>query len=453
MVVPTLRRGRAVTETRTRPVAAIAAALLAALMLVGLPSSALARGGPPEHARGSGPPEHAQGGGAAARAASPQGEVRFASYNASLNRNAAGQLIADLSAPGAAQPGVIAETIQRVRPDIVLVNEFDHDPGDVAVDLFHDNYLAVAQHPETDPIEYPYRLGFASNTGVPSGFDLNRDGAVGGPDDAFGFGFFPGQFAFALYSKYPIVEERIRTFQEFRWVDMPGALLPSDPATEDEGDWYSDEILEVFRLSSKNHVDVPVRIGRDLVHVLASHPTPPAFDGAERRNVLRNHDEIRFWADYISPGQRSAYIYDDDGRTGGLRPGARFVIAGDLNSDPCDGDSVPGAIQQVLDHPLVQDPLPASDGAVEQSLLQGQVNLEHCNPPQYDTADFNSATVGNLRVDYLLPRKGMRVTDTGVFWPTTDSELFDRLVGTFPFPGSDHRLVHLDVALPVGGPR
>jgi hypothetical protein len=26
-------------------------------------------------------------------------------------------------------------------------------------------------------------------------------------------------------------------------------------------------------------------------------------------------------------------------------------------------------------------------------------------------------------------------------------------VGTFPFPGSDHRLVHLDIALPVGGPR
>lgn len=432
------------TRTRTRPVAAVAAALLAALVLLGVPSSALARGGPPEHARGGGPPAHA---------ASARGEVRIASYNASLNRNSAGQLIEDLSSPGAAQPGVVAETIQRVRPDIVLINEFDFDRDDTAVELFHDNYLAVAQHPETEAIEYPYRLGFASNTGVPSGFDLDRDGTVGGPNDAFGFGFFPGQFAFALYSRYPIVEERIRTFQEFLWADMPGALLPGDPATGAEGDWYSDEILEVFRLSSKNHVDVPVRIGRDLVHVLASHPTPPAFDGPERRNVLRNHDEIRFWADYISPGQRSAYIYDDDGRSGGLRPGARFVIAGDLNADPCDGGSVPGAIQQVLDHPLVQDPLPRSEGAVEQTLLQGRVNLEHCNPPEYDTADFNSATVGNLRVDYVLPRKGLRVTDTGVFWPTTDSELFDRLVGTFPFPGSDHRLVYVDVARPLGGPR
>jgi hypothetical protein len=386
-------------------------------------------------------------------ASSASSSVRIATFNASLNRFNAGDLIADLSTPDAAQPQVIAETIQRQRPDIVLVNEFDYDADGLAVDLFHDNYLAVAQHPDVEAIAYPYRLPFASNTGIPSGFDLNRDGAVGGPDDAFGFGFFPGQFAFALYSKYPIVEEDIRTFQGFLWKDMPGALLPSDPATDEEGDWYSQAILEVFRLSSKNHVDVPVRIGRDVVHLLASHPTPPAFDGPEQRNVKRNHDEIRFWADYVSPGQRSAYIYDDEGRTGGLRPGARFVVVGDLNADPCDGDSVPGAIQQLLDHPLIHDPLPTSEGAVEQSELQGQVNLEHCNPPQYDTADFNSATVGNLRVDYVLPRNSMRVIDSGVFWPTTADEVFERLIGTFPFPGSDHRMVHIDVRLPVGGPR
>jgi hypothetical protein len=389
--------------------------------------------------------------------AAGQGEVRIASFNASLYRGAEGALIEELSSPDSAQPQVIAETIQRQRPDILLVNEFDYDAEGVALDLFHDNYLAVAQHPETEAITYPYRLGFASNTGVPSGFDLNRDGVIGESgdaygQDAFGYGLFPGQYAFALYSKYPILEDQVRTFQTFLWRDMPGALLPSDPATEAEGDWYSDEILDVFRLSSKNHVDAPVRIGRDVLHVLASHPTPPAFDGPERRNVLRNHDEIRFWADYISPGKRSAYIYDDEGRKGGLRPGARFVIAGDLNADPCDGDSVPGAIQQVLDHPLVRDPLPASAGAVEQTQLQGGINLRHCNPPQYDTADF-SPRVGNLRVDYVLPRNSMRVTDSGVFWPTTDWEHFERLIGTFPFPGTDHRMVHIDVRLPIGGPK
>jgi hypothetical protein len=53
----------------------------------------------------------------------------------------------------------------------------------------------------------------------------------------------------------------------------------------------------------------------------------------------RNHDKIRLWADYISRPRRSSYLYDDKGRRGGLRPGSRFVIAGDLNADPYDGDS------------------------------------------------------------------------------------------------------------------
>src|SRR5437016_291736 len=63
-------------------------------------------------------------------------------------------------------------------------------------------------------------------------------------------------------------------------------------------------------------------------------------------------DEIRFWADYISPG-KSDYVYDDDGVHGGLTPGELFVIAGDENSDPLDGDSISGATQQLLDNPLV----------------------------------------------------------------------------------------------------
>ena len=97
-----------------------------------------------------------------------------------------------------------------------------------------------------------------------------------------------------------------------------------------------------------------------------SHPTPPVFDGAEDRNGTRNFDEIGFWADYVWPGARSSYIYDDEGTTGGLGAGERFVIAGDQNSDPLDGDSIPGAIQQLLDHPRINDrDTPSSEGAVE----------------------------------------------------------------------------------------
>ena len=87
--------------------------------------------------------------------ASPPGTqhdtVRFSTFNASLNRGAAGQLAADLSTPGNVQAQNVAETIQRVDPDVLLINEFDYDPR--AVDLFRDNYLAVPHHGSTPVLD------------------------------------------------------------------------------------------------------------------------------------------------------------------------------------------------------------------------------------------------------------------------------------------------------------
>lgn len=369
--------------------------------------------------------------------------VRVATYNLSLNRNFAGQLVTDLSTPANAQARTVAEIIQRTDPDIVLLNEFDYVEGGVAVDLFRDNYLEVSQN-GADPVEYPYAFIAPVNTGVPSGFDLNNNGVVGGADDAYGFGFFPGQYGMAVLSKHPILEEDVRTFQHFLWKDMPGALLPDDPNTAEPADFYSPEELDVFRLSSKSHWDVPVDVDGRTVHVLASHPTPPVFDSVEDRNGTRNHDEIRFWADYVTPGTASRYISDDAGVTGGLKPGSSFVILGDQNSDPLDGDSIPGAIQQLTEHPRVADPLPTSAGAVEAAQLQGGANLTHESDPAYDTADFADSTPGNLRADYVLPSRDLRALDAGVFWPVRSDPL-SALTGVFPFPSSDHRLVWADL--------
>jgi hypothetical protein len=172
------------------------------------------------------------------------------------------------------------------------------------------------------------------------------------------------------------------------------------------------------------------------------------FDGPEDRNGTRNFDEIRFWADYITAGKTSRYIYDDEGKSGGLKPGSLFVIAGDQNSDPLDGDSIPGSIQQLLEHPLINTKLtPRSPGAVEQAALQGGANSTHQSDPAFDTADFADSTPGNLRADYVLPRKNLKLVDGAVFWPTTDDPLFP-LVGVFPFPSSDHRLVWVDIRVP-----
>jgi hypothetical protein len=375
------------------------------------------------------------------------GEVRFATFNASLNRNNAGQLGAELAAPGSTQPDVIAEIIQRARPDVLLINEFDYDPAALA--NFQTNYLSVA-HGSAAPIVYPYTYIAPSNTGIYSGFDYDNSGAAGDfvPNDSYGFGFFPGQFGMAVLSMYPIDYDSVRTFQFFKWKDMPGALLPDDPNTPEPADWYSPgPELDSFRLSSKSHWDVPIQIGGKTVHFLTSHPTPPVFDGPEDRNGTRNYDEIRFWADYVTPG-RSGYIYDDQGNYGGIKPGELFVIAGDQNSDPLDGDSIPGAIQQLIEHPLVNTKVtPSSQGAVEQSVLQGGANDTHLSDPAFDTADFSDFAPGNLRADYVLPRKTLQITDAGVFWPQSSDPLFP-LVGTFPFPSSDHRLVWVDVKVP-----
>ncbi|WP_053202245.1 endonuclease/exonuclease/phosphatase family protein [Jiangella muralis] len=367
-------------------------------------------------------------------------ELRVATYNLSLNRAAEGELVDDLSTGADPQARAVAEVIQRTRPDIILLNEFDYVEDGVAADLFRANYLEVGQG-GADPIEYPYAYVAPSNTGIPSGFDLNNDGTVGGGDDAFGFGLFPGQYGMAVLSTYPIVEDDVRTFQNFRWKDLPGALLPTA--------FYSPEEQDILRLSSKSHWDVPVQVGHRTVHVLVSHPTPPTFDGPEDRNGRRNHDEIRFWAEYVGPG-RASWIYDDEGGRGGLKPGSAFVILGDQNSDPVDGDSVPGAIQQLLEHPRVVDPLPTSAGASEAAVLQGGANASHGGDPRYDTADFADSAPGNLRADYVLPSRQLRPVGAGVFWPVRADPL-SRLTGEFPFPTSDHRLVWADVRVPGGG--
>ena len=192
------------------------------------------------------------------------------------------------------------------------------------------------------------------------------------------------------------------------------------------------------------------RIGDREVHFLVSHPTPPVFDGAEDRNGTRNFDEIRFWADYVKRWPRRATSTTTPAPAAGSRAATEFVIAGDQNSDPLDGDSIPGSIQQLLDSPKVNTEGHADEpGRLEQSALQGGANTLHLSDPAFDTADFFDGfsaprAPGNLRADYVLPSKNLKITDAAVFWPESSDPLF-ALVGTFPFPSSDHRLVWVDV--------
>jgi endonuclease/exonuclease/phosphatase family metal-dependent hydrolase len=368
--------------------------------------------------------------------ADDQASVRFATFNASLNRESAGALIADLESGGNLQARRVAEVIQRVRPDVLLLNEFDYDDAGRAAELFQKNYLAVGQRDQA-PIDFEHRFAAEVNTGVPSGIDLDRNALADEPNDAFGFGRFPGQFGMVVFSRLPIDPDSVRTFRTFLWKNMPRARLPIDLALGKP--YYSPATLKIFRLSSKSFWAIPLGIDGATIEFLASHPTPPVFDGPEDRNGCRNHDEIRLLADYIDPA-RGDYLVDDQGRPGGIQRDRHFVIAGDLNADPHDGDSHNHAARLLVEHPLINhDSTPASRGAADPREQRAAANATQQGNPAHDTANFGR--VGNLRVDYVLPSKTLAIIGSGVFWPTADEREHDLL------RASDHGLVWVDVRL------
>jgi endonuclease/exonuclease/phosphatase family metal-dependent hydrolase len=367
----------------------------------------------------------------------PSTELRIATFNIAMGLAEEGQLTSALNSGDDERLQQVAGILRQVRPDIVLLNEVDYDPNTDAARLFNENYLAAGEGKQ-QPLHYPFHFRTAVNTGVDSGLDLDGDGETGGPGDAWGFGRFPGQYGMLVLSRFPLIRDRSRTFGQFRWSAMPGARRPLN---SDSSPFHPDEVWRQLRLSSKNHWDVVADVNGRELHLLAHHPTPPVFDGPENRNGLRNFDEIRFWRDYTRPGDGD-YIVDDDGNRGSIEPGASFVIAGDFNADPHDGDSVGNAIGQLLNAEWIDSScVPVSRGAVEAAQAQGGVNAAQSGDPAADTADFSDRFTGNLRLDYLLPSHGLQINGCGVFWPAHGETGHDWV------DVSDHRLVWLDIAL------
>jgi 3-phytase len=334
-----------------------------------------------------------------------------------------------------------AQIIQKINPDILIINELDHDYNSIDKGLsvnsvrFQDSYLNRGRA----GISYPYLFVAPCNTGIPTGLDLNKDGIISGDQnvgsrdygtDCFGFGNHPGQYAMSLFSMYPIDTNQVRTFQKFLWKDLPGNHIPLD--------FYDDEALNIFRLSSKSHWDVPIIIKGKKFHLFLSHPTPPTFDGDEDRNGRRNFDEIKFWAHYLDADQ---YLYDDMNISGGFKGGNSFLIAGDLNaswkSDSRYDEMV--AIDQLLNHPKISD---TGKWLVSRGGWEGRKE----GPPDYwerSTAKFGQDY--RMRIDYLLPGKDIQIIDGGVYWPSSDEDTDGHHLAEI---ASDHRLVWLDIVLP-----
>lgn len=372
--------------------------------------------------------------GTLAMAAEPT-TVRWATYN--IQDLTQAKLDA-LDAAGVGQDPQLrkaAAIIQQVRPAILLVNEIDYDfpsagqPGGTNAAKFRDRYLRHGQF-EQKAIDYPHIYFAPVNTGVPSGLDLNNNGKTDDPEDAFGYGKYPGQYGMALFSQYPLDVAKARTFQLLLWQDVPGHLIPD--GQNGRPAYYTPTQVAKLRLSSKSHWDVPVQLPGMTVHALCAHPTPPVFDGPEDRNGRRNHDELRLWVDYLTGGAAAKWIKDDAGQVGGLPTDAPFVLLGDLNAEPVRGDLVENRrpIDLLIKHARVHDPRPKSLGAEE---APGQLLM---NYKPFRTHDFG-------RLDYVLPSHGQPVRATGVFWPQTREP--GRAWIDEPHPASDHRLVWLDL--------
>jgi hypothetical protein len=305
-------------------------------------------------------------------AAPAQGEtLRLATWDPGLTREGPGLLLRDIQRD---DPQVLAavQVIAALRPDAILLTGLDWDLEGRALTAFAE-LLVKAGHP------LPHRHAGPPNRGVQTGRDLDGDGRTGQARDAQGYGSFTGQAGLALLSRLPIAGVTDHTAA--LWRDMPGTRMPDSPHAD------------VQRLSSSAHWDIALTTPAGPLHLLAFAATPPAF---EPRNVARNHDEAAFWLAHL--------------------PNAPFAVIGNLNLDPADGDGDPAALAALL--AVTQDPEPR--GAWQPP--QTGPNASHTGDPALDTAAYDRPP-GNLRLDYILPARGLTVTDAGVLWPAPDDPL------------------------------
>ncbi len=304
------------------------------------------------------------------------------------------------------QIAAVIRVIATARADVILLTDIDYDYGLAALSLLADQ-LAAAGAP------YPYRFALAPNTGLPTGLDLDGNGRLSEARDAMGYGRFAGDGGMAILSRLPIDDAAVQDMTALLWRDLPGAILPPDLAPD---------AARIQRLPTTGHWAVPLTLPGGSLTLLAWHASPPVFDGAEDRNGRRNHDEAALWRHYL------------DGALPFAPPDGPFVVLGDANLDPVDGDGRAGALLSLLSHPALQDPAPRSAFT--------HADPAHEGDPATDTASFPDGP-GALRVDYVLPSRDLTVTDAGVIWPAPDDP-FAAIVQS----ASRHRLVWVDVVLP-----
>ncbi len=315
-------------------------------------------------------------------------------------------MLRDILAGKDPQIKAVREILDEAKPDVLLLTGIDWD---------YDGHALAALN-ATLARPYPYLYAPQPNAGLPSGVDLDGNGVLGEARDAQGYGRFQGQDGMAIVSRLPILAADARDFSALLWRDLPNTSIRNAQ--------LSTEARAAQRLSSVGHWDVPIGLSDgQTLHLFVFAATPPVFDGPEDRNGWRNHDEAAFWLRYM------------DGDLAQTPAKSSFVLLGDFDIDPQDGEGRRAALRALLSDPRLQDANPQSEGG---KLV---ADADHKGDPAQDTADFNGP--GNLRVDYVLPSARLQVTGAGVIWPAPGAPLAEAAARA-----SRHKLVWVDILAP-----
>ncbi len=329
-----------------------------------------------------------------ASAPAPADTLRFAFHATELDRDGPGLLLRDLLRADAPDIDAVTDALVQVAPDFLGLSGLDHDAQGHALRAFQDLLHRKG-------LDLPYAFAAQPNAGLRTPFDLNGDGRVGDPQDAQGFGTFPGQGGLAVLSRLPILS--VADYTDLAWAGLPWA---DPPRTADGGAFPTDPAFAAQRLPYLAHWRIDLATD-PVTSVILFAAAPPVFDGPEDRNGRRNADEIGL-AQAILGGWPDGVVPD------------RVVVMGTFNLDPADGQGRRAALRSVLADPRLQDPQPRSEIGVARAARDGGINARHRGDPGLDTADFREdrpGDPGNLRVDYVLPDRGVQVTDAGLTWP------------------------------------
>lgn len=341
-------------------------------------------------------------------------QIVVATYNSGLSSYGPGLVLQHLLKADDPPTEAAIDVIKHLNADVLLLTDIDYDYDNTAL-------YGLQSRLRNLGLDYPDAVALRPNTGIPTGLDLDHDGALAGPRDAQAYGRFSGQAGMAILSKLPIDRSHIIDLTAFLWKDLPKADLPPD---------MTQDAKTLQRLSTSGHFIVPIIYAADhTLNLLVWSATPPVFDGPEDRNGRRNADETALWLHLLAGDLPQISL-----TTGNYPPPKMpFILMGEPNLDPKNGQGNPAFLNALMALPFLQDPEPrGTSGGTD--LYKGDTSL--------DTALLPKSGIG-LRLDMMLPSADIKVTEAGVLWPP-DS---DPLAATLTL-ASRHRPVWMKLTLP-----